>query len=86
MKKLLDNMETHLKYTRDFIKKTYDLSGNFIANMKIVTFDSSNNVLSYLSTDASGVFLPSVKFDSSMVDLSYNIFLLSISILCVSFC
>lgn len=70
--KIIDTMRSSIDYTSNFIKSTCDLSGNFVSNMKIVALDSSNNIISYVCTDASGVFLPSMKLDLSMSDLSIN--------------
>lgn len=78
--RLVSTMQSNMDNVSDFIRKTYDLSGSFISNMKLVAYDSSNNIISYLNTDASGTFMPSIikphrkRIDLSMVDISHNLF------------
>jgi len=81
--KFVETLQSSLHYTNHFIRSTYDLSGHFLANIKIVSYDSSNNILSSICADASGYFYPSFvmiddisknhHYKMHHIDVSYNI-------------
>ena len=66
LEKMATTMEAELKYLNQFIYSTYDLCGNYASNVKIVTYDGSNNVLSFICADSSGNFKPTISLDVSM--------------------
>lgn len=65
LSKLADTMKAEIEYTNNFINSIYDLCGNYAANIKIVTYDGSNNIISFVCSDASGNFKP-----TNVIDLS----------------
>jgi hypothetical protein len=62
---MVNDMESNIVSLNNFIRSHYDLSFNVLTNVKIVTFDSSDVILSCVHTDSSGNFV-------SCDDLSMN--------------
>jgi hypothetical protein len=62
---LVHNLQTNVHQLNGFIRSNYDLSYNVLENIKIIAFDSSDNIISCIRSDTSGNFL---KCD----DLSMN--------------
>jgi len=56
--KLTEMLQVNNDYLNKFIFSIYDLSGNYKTNIKIIFFDSSDNILSYLYSDNSGKLFP----------------------------
>jgi len=66
--RLNDVLTANLDYMNQFFLSNYDLSGNYLSNIRIVVYDASNNVLSYIRSDASGNFAPAATLtDLSMI-------------------
>jgi hypothetical protein len=54
---LVHNLQTNVHQLNGFIRSNYDLSYNVLENIKIVAFDSSDNIISCMHTDTSGNFV-----------------------------
>lgn len=59
-------------FMNQFILSAYDLSGNYNANIKIVIYDQSSNIISQMASDSSGNFtnIPVVEVLPTIVDAS----------------
>ena len=54
---MVEVLRNEVDYMNKFIFSTYDLSSNnYRENLKIVAYDSSDNVITYICTDSSGNF------------------------------
>jgi len=72
--RLNDVLTANLDYMNQFFLSNYDLSGNYLSNIRIVVYDASNNVLSYIRSDASGNFAPAATLtDLSMIRHRYHV-------------
>jgi len=58
-------LQKNIEYLNGFVFSTYELSGSYISNIKIISYDSSDNVISYICSDSSGNFSPQNKIDLS---------------------
>ena len=63
--KMNEILHKNVEYLNKFIFSTYDICGNYISNLKIIAYDSSNNIISYICSDSSGNFSSQNKFDLS---------------------
>jgi len=64
----IHGLESNVQELNGFIRRNYDLSYNVIENIKIMVFDSSDNIISCMHTDTSGNFV-------TCEDLSLNNYL-----------
>lgn len=67
-----DVLKANNDFMNQFILSAYDLSGNYNANIKIVIYDQSNNIISQMASDSSGNFIniPVVEVLPTIVDAS----------------
>jgi len=56
LSKLVSDLESNVEQLNGFIRSGFDLSLNTLPNIKIITFDSSDNVISCIHSDCSGNF------------------------------
>jgi len=65
LSKMCENYKKNIDYTNKFFYSIYDISGSYLPNIKIVVYDSSNDILTYICSDSSGAFSPTVELDLS---------------------
>jgi len=58
-------LQKNVDYLNKFVFSTYNISGNYVSNLKIIAYDSSDNIISYIYSDSSGNFDPTIKIDLS---------------------
>ena len=66
-------LTSNISFLNSFFVSNYDLSGNYLPNIKIVSYDSSYNIISYICSDESGNFLSNLKLDDYIRDFSTNV-------------
>jgi len=74
--RLVEILQVNNDYLNKSIFSTYDFSGNFKTNIKIIFYDSSNNIISYFCTDNSGNISPysiSSDISNNITDISNNL-------------
>jgi hypothetical protein len=55
--KTMNGMQKNLNHLNGFIRSHYDLCFNVISDIKIITFDSSDTIISCICSDLSGNFM-----------------------------
>jgi hypothetical protein len=55
--KTMNGMQNNLNHLNRFIRSHYDLCFNVISNIKIITFDSADTIISCIQSDSSGNFV-----------------------------
>ena len=69
--KMVEILRKDVDYMNKFIYSTYDLSSNnYSPNLKIVAYDSSDNVITYICTDSSGNFSSTIPLGEHLQTLS----------------
>jgi hypothetical protein len=74
--RLTEILQVNNDYLNKSIFSTYDFSGNFKTNIKIIFYDSSNNIISYFCTDNSGNVSPysmSSDISNNITDMSNDL-------------
>jgi hypothetical protein len=71
--KLNETLQRNVQYLNNFVFSTYDISGNYVSNLKIIAYDSSNNIISYICSDSSGNFSTQNKIDLSKNKLNTHL-------------
>jgi hypothetical protein len=66
LSKMCENFKKNIDYTNNFFHSIYDISGNYSPNIKIVVYDSSNDIITYICSDSSGAFSPTIELDLSL--------------------
>ena len=69
--KMVEVLRNEVDYMNKFIFSTYDLSSNnYRENLKIVAYDSSDNVITYICTDSSGNFSSTISLGEHLQNIS----------------
>jgi hypothetical protein len=55
--KLVSDLESNVEQLNGFIRSSYDVSSNLLTNIKLITFDSSDNIIACIHSDLSGNFV-----------------------------
>ena len=83
--KMIETLRTEVEYLNKFVFSTFDLSSNnYSGNLKIVSYDSSDNVISYICTDSSGNFTSTIPLGEQLKkypfsDISNNVIITDMS-------
>jgi hypothetical protein len=72
LKQMVKTLQNNVSDLNDFILSHYDISFNLLENIRIITYDCSDNVLSCIHSDSSGNFIKCSDMSDNIIPCVIN--------------